>query len=92
MRGMFQKKNSLQYGDRQIIGAHPGFTIGSRNGVTGDNSNIQDVAVYTRALSQSEIQDHTGLLLQYRDRQIIKILLAVRVDCDSLGACVVLDG
>lgn len=45
--------------------AHPGFTIGSRNGVTGDNSNIQDVAVYTRALSQSEIQDHTGLIVTY---------------------------
>jgi uncharacterized repeat protein (TIGR02543 family) len=45
--------------------AHPGFTIGSRNGVTGDNSNIQDVAVYTRALSQAEIQDHAGLIITY---------------------------
>ena len=36
----------------------PGFTIGSRNGVTANVSNIQDVALYTRALTPAEIQNH----------------------------------
>jgi glycine/D-amino acid oxidase-like deaminating enzyme len=43
----------------------PGFTVGSRNGITGASSRIQDVALYTRALSQSEVQDHTGLIVTY---------------------------
>lgn len=43
----------------------PGFSIGSRNGATGADSNIQDVAVYTRALTQAEIQAHTGYRLTY---------------------------
>ncbi len=38
--------------------AQPGFSIGSRNGVTPAPSNIQDVALYTRALTQEEIQNH----------------------------------
>ncbi|MCX6880089.1 MAG: LamG domain-containing protein, partial [Verrucomicrobia bacterium] len=38
--------------------SQPGFTIGSRNGVTPAPSFIQDVALYTRALTQTEIQNH----------------------------------
>jgi hypothetical protein len=36
----------------------PGFTIGSRNGVSPGPSHIQDVALYSRALTQREIQTH----------------------------------
>ncbi len=36
----------------------PGFTIGSRNGNTAMPSNIQDVAIYSRALTASEILSH----------------------------------
>jgi hypothetical protein len=36
----------------------PGFTIGSRNGITAAPSNIQDVALYNRALTLEEIQTH----------------------------------
>jgi len=36
----------------------PGFSIGSRDGNTSLSSNIQDVALYTRALSQAEILNH----------------------------------
>jgi hypothetical protein len=38
--------------------SQPGFTIGSRNGVNPGPSYIQDVALYTRALSPSEILNH----------------------------------
>jgi hypothetical protein len=36
----------------------PGFSLGSRNGFTADPSYLQDVALYTRALTQAEIQSH----------------------------------
>lgn len=36
----------------------PGFSLGSRNGSTADPSYIQDVALYTRALTQAEIKNH----------------------------------
>jgi hypothetical protein len=36
----------------------PGFTIGSRNGWSAAPSNIQDVALYSRALTPQEIQSH----------------------------------
>ena len=48
----------------------PGFTIGSRNGNTSAPSNIQDVALYSRALSAAEILSHyTGApaTLSYAD-------------------------
>jgi hypothetical protein len=38
--------------------SQPGFSIGSRNGLNFASTNIQDVALYTRALSPSEILDH----------------------------------
>jgi hypothetical protein len=38
--------------------SHPGFSLGSRNGNTANPSYIQDVAVYTRALTQEEILSH----------------------------------
>jgi hypothetical protein len=38
--------------------AQPGFTVGSRNGVTSAPSYIQDVAVYTRALTPLEVETH----------------------------------
>ncbi len=43
----------------------PGFSIGSRNGVTPAPSNIQDVALYTRALTQAEIQNHYQSTIPY---------------------------
>ncbi|MFZ9937757.1 MAG: LamG-like jellyroll fold domain-containing protein [Luteolibacter sp.] len=36
----------------------PGFSLGSRNGFTASPSYLQDVAVYTRALTQEEILSH----------------------------------
>ncbi|MEI7954951.1 MAG: LamG-like jellyroll fold domain-containing protein, partial [Verrucomicrobiota bacterium] len=36
----------------------PGFTIGTRNGSTGAPSYIQDVALYSRALTPAEILSH----------------------------------
>ena len=36
----------------------PGFSLGSRNGSTANPSYLQDVAIYTRALTQAEIQNH----------------------------------
>jgi hypothetical protein len=38
--------------------AQPGFTVGSRNGISSAPSCIQDVALYTRALTQDEITTH----------------------------------
>ena len=47
----------------QATATQPGFTIGSRNGNTVNTCNIQDVAVYTRALTADEILYHyTGTL------------------------------
>ena len=45
--------------------SQPGFTIGSRNGSTAAPSNIQDVALYTRALTQAEIQNHYLSTISY---------------------------
>ena len=42
----------------QATATQPGFTIGSRNGNTANACNIQDVAVYTRALTADEILFH----------------------------------
>jgi autotransporter-associated beta strand protein len=42
----------------QATANQPGFSIGSRNGINADPSYIQDVAVYTRALTLEEIQNH----------------------------------
>ena len=42
----------------QATATQPGFTIGSRNGSTSMPSNIQDVAIYSRALTASEILSH----------------------------------
>jgi hypothetical protein len=36
----------------------PGFSVGSRNNATGTANYIQDVALYTRALTAQEIQAH----------------------------------
>jgi hypothetical protein len=38
--------------------AQLGFTVGSRNGISAAPSCIQDVALYTRALTQDEITTH----------------------------------
>jgi autotransporter-associated beta strand protein len=45
----------------------PGFTIGSRNGITAAPSDIQCVAVYNRALTPAEIQTH------YQNTPILKV-------------------
>jgi len=58
-------ENSLVATYQPASAAQPGFTIASRNGVTGAAANIQDAALYTRALTLAEIQSHYQSSIPY---------------------------